>query len=122
MRVVACYNRDRHELVLYADQEEVGRYLLEPGRSGCVAADVPEPEGFRYGDDRTIHRTGLVDLELEGAEHWGKDPVVSAWFRCAALPFQVTVVGRERANEMRRMYRASPPEPLTAVVFGGRKP
>jgi|GEM_PF-2975960 len=66
----------------------------------------------RYGDDRTIHRTGEVNVELAGD---GK--VVSVWFRCALVPFTQTVVDDGRAAEMRGAYQSHPPEPHTAVVF-----
>ena len=57
-------------------------------------------EIINYGDQRTIHGTEHLDIELDSE---GK--VVSVWFRCMALPFQSTVVGYDRAAEMRTMSK-----------------
>lgn len=65
----------------------------------------------RYGDDKTIHRTGEVNVEVD--EH-GK--VVGVWFRCQHLPFDQTVVKAERARELGDLY-AVPPPSLKAVVL-----
>ncbi len=53
-----------------------------------------------YGRNGTIHHTKLLNIEVDAA---GK--VVSVWFRCALLPFDVTVVKSDRAHEMRAAYR-----------------
>lgn len=53
-----------------------------------------------YGNDKTIHRTGQLDVETDC-----KGNVVAVWFRCMALPFRQSVSGTDRAEEMRRMYR-----------------
>jgi hypothetical protein len=51
-----------------------------------------------YGHDGTIHGTQKVNVEVD------KDgKVVSVWFRCMALPFDQTIVGYDRAEEMRTM-------------------
>ncbi len=70
---------------------------------------------FRYGDEKTIHRTGVVNVEV--------DPdgvVVAVWFRCMPLPFDAHGASWERAKEMTRMYdsmsRDRAPS-VTAVVF-----
>lgn len=71
--------------------------------------------GQFYGAAGTIHRTGAVNIE--------RDPetgaVVSVWFRCSVLPFTDDVVGAERAEEMRRMYRGSGNRPpaIRGIVF-----
>ncbi len=52
-----------------------------------------------YGGNRTIHRTGEVNVELDHGR------VVSVWFRCRALPFTQHEVDSRRAGEMDRMYR-----------------
>lgn len=59
--------------------------------------------GRYYGGDQTIHRTGYVDVETDS-----KGRVVSVWFRCQPLPFKQTVVGVDRANDMRGMYEKGP--------------
>jgi hypothetical protein len=51
-----------------------------------------------YGHNKTIHGTQRLDVEVD---HKGR--VVSVWFRCCALPFNVVVVDQERAKEMIRM-------------------
>ena len=48
-----------------------------------------------YGHDGTIHGTQKLNVEIDK-----KGSVVSVWFRCCALPFDVTVVEEDRANEM----------------------
>lgn len=53
-----------------------------------------------YGHDKTIHRTQGLNVEVD--QH-GR--VVSVWFRCCALPFDVTIVGSDRAVEMEQMSR-----------------
>jgi hypothetical protein len=57
-------------------------------------------ETIRYGGLNTIHLTNLLNIEVD--KKTGK--VVSVWFRCLALPFDVTEVDRDRANEMGSMY------------------
>jgi hypothetical protein len=69
---------------------------------------------MRYGDDRTIHKTGMVNVELDKN---GK--VVSVWFRCMCLPFDQTVVDDTRADDMRQLYAEHPaPRPIVAIEFG----
>jgi hypothetical protein len=51
-----------------------------------------------YGHDGTIHGTQHLDVEVD---EYGV--VVSVWFRCCALPFDVTRVGLDRAAEMIQM-------------------
>ena len=53
-----------------------------------------------YGHDRTIHKTGILNVEVSSA---GRP--VSVWFRCMALPFDVTKVNWHRAAEMDQMYK-----------------
>ena len=63
-----------------------------------------------YGFDKTIHRTGEVNVELD------KDgKVVSVWFRCMHLPFTQDIVDDRRAEEMRTAYKAHPARPIEAV-------
>lgn len=63
-----------------------------------------------YGFDKTIHRTGEVNVELD------KDgKVVSVWFRCMHLPFTQDVVSDERASEMRAAYASHPAHLIEAV-------
>jgi hypothetical protein len=48
-----------------------------------------------YGNNGTIHRTQKLNVEIDK-----RGGVVSIWFRCCALPFDVTVVDESRAIEM----------------------
>jgi hypothetical protein len=45
------------------------------------------------------NKTGHLNIEVNK-----KGKIVSVWFRCCALPFDVTIVGNSRASEMDRMY------------------
>ena len=47
------------------------------------------------GYDKTIHSTQKLNIEIDK-----RGGVVGVWFRCAALPFDVTVVDEDRAVEM----------------------
>lgn len=67
---------------------------------------------FRYGDNKTIHGTQHVDVEVD---HKGN--VVSVWFRCMSLPFAQHVVPASRAQEMRTMYQGGVKHSITAIVF-----
>lgn len=51
-----------------------------------------------YGYDGTIHGTQKLNIEVDKT---GK--VVAVWFRCCALPFNVSVAGEYRAKDMIRM-------------------
>lgn len=53
-----------------------------------------------YGHNNTIHRTKLLNVEVDK-----KGKVVSVWFRCMPLPFDVIKVDNARAKEMREMYK-----------------
>ena len=68
---------------------------------------------MRYGDDKTIHRTGEVNVE--------RDPktgaVVSVWFRCALIKFTDTVVDAHRAQSMRDAYADFQSPNIKAIVF-----
>lgn len=54
-----------------------------------------------YGANKTIHRTGHVDVEVDE-----NGQVVAVWFRCQALAFKQSNVDSERAKEMKNMYDA----------------
>lgn len=51
-----------------------------------------------YGHERTIHSTQKLNIEIDK-----RGSVVSVWFRCCPLPFDVTVVDEDRAIEMANM-------------------
>lgn len=68
---------------------------------------------MRYGDDKTWHRTGEVNVERDRVT--GK--VVSVWFRCRTLRFTDTEVEQHRATDMREIYHSHPPPALKAVDF-----
>lgn len=63
-----------------------------------------------YGH-KTIHGTQHLDVEIDK-----KGRVVSVWFRCAALPFRVTVVDKERAAQMIQMSAKINQEALLNAV------
>ncbi len=76
------------------------------GGSGTIPAEI------RYGDDKTIHRTGEVNIER------GQDGRVAAvWFRCRLLPFTDSRADSIREATMNEIYQKNPPPPLKAVVF-----
>ena len=56
---------------------------------------------FTYGKTNTIHRTKLVNVEVDSKT----GEVVSVWFRCLALPFDVTKVYKNRVKEMKEMSK-----------------
>ena len=70
---------------------------------------------MRYGDDKTIHGTQHLDVEVDKA-----GSVVSVWFRCMMLPFEVTVVDDNRAQEMQDAYNRpnNGIQHLNAVIIG----
>lgn len=51
-----------------------------------------------YGHNKTIHGTQKLNIEIDN-----NGSVVSVWFRCCALPFDVTVVNDSRAEDMCKM-------------------
>jgi hypothetical protein len=53
-----------------------------------------------YGHDGTIHGTQKLNIEVDRDGN-----VVSVWFRCMALPFDVTKVSTDRAVEMEQMSK-----------------
>jgi hypothetical protein len=63
-----------------------------------------------YGYDRTIHRTGHLNVELAPDGR-----VVAVWFRCLPLPYTVHRVDASRAQEMDAMAAGHQPRPIRAV-------
>jgi hypothetical protein len=68
---------------------------------------------MRYGDDRTVHRTEQVNIEVDDAT----GEVVSVWYRCMPLPFTVSRADTPRAFDMRNMYAREPMKGITAIIF-----
>lgn len=66
---------------------------------------------MQYGHNRTIHRTKLLNIEVD--KETGE--VVSVWFRCLALPFSVSEADEDRADDMRRMYAENEMYEIEAV-------
>ena len=66
---------------------------------------------FVYGRDKTIHQTKILNIEVD--EKTGE--VVSVWFRCLGLPFDVSKVNKSRVKEMKRMYKETDVLGITAV-------
>lgn len=54
---------------------------------------------YLYGDNRTIQRTGWLDVEtFQGT-------VVSVWYRCLMLPFNQHEVNGPRATSMEESHK-----------------
>jgi hypothetical protein len=53
-----------------------------------------------YGDGGTIHGTTYLNIETDS-----KGDIVSVWFRCQALPYEIITVDDQRADEMCSMYK-----------------
>lgn len=66
---------------------------------------------FIYGRNNTIHHTKLLNIEVD--KRTGE--VVSVWFRCMGLPFDVTEVDKERTEEMKRMYKENKMIKINAI-------
>lgn len=66
---------------------------------------------FIYGRNNTIHRTKLLNIEVDVKT----GEVVSVWFRCLALPFDVTKVDKQRADEMKYMYKETDVVGINAI-------
>jgi hypothetical protein len=64
-----------------------------------------------YGRSNTIHRTKLLNIEVDAKT----GEVVSVWFRCLALPFNITKTDKERTAEMKRMYKENKPNEINAI-------
>lgn len=65
-----------------------------------------------YGNNGTIHGTEKLNIEVDR-----KGNVVSVWFRCSTLPFEVSVVNKDRADDMRGHYAEKNFRPLLGVIF-----
>jgi hypothetical protein len=66
---------------------------------------------FIYGRNNTIHRTKLLNIEVDKKT----GGVVSVWFRCMSLPFDVTEVDKQRVDEMKYMYKETDIVKINAV-------
>jgi hypothetical protein len=71
-----------------------------------------------YGFDRTIHRTGEVNVEIDDTT----GEVVSVWYRCSMLPFTQDRIDEGRSKEMQRSYEEFEPKQIDAIVFQTEKP
>lgn len=111
------WTHDANAAVRFARERDAAKIIarLELGGRGrpvehaWMSADAPRER--RYGDDKTIHRTGYVDVETDK-----RGAVVGAWFRCAMLPFRQAPVTQERAADLSRAYAVAPPR-IKAIVF-----
>lgn len=70
-------------------------------------------KNFIYGRENTIHRTKLLNIEVDKKS----GEVISVWFRCMPLPFNVTKVDKERVDEMKRAYKANKIMDINAIEF-----
>jgi len=66
---------------------------------------------YIYGKNNTIHKTKLLNIETDAKT----GEVVSVWFRCLHLPFDVTKVNKERANELKNMYKFNKPIDIIGI-------
>ncbi len=67
--------------------------------AGKPLEQAGDPNETRYGDDRTMHGSMFVDVEVTAG-----GTVVSVWFRCMPLPFKQIFVDNQRMKEMEEMY------------------
>lgn len=113
---VGALTTDPNRAVRFARQADAERVIDGFTSVGCGrwfrAVEHAWEAEHRYGDDRTIHRTGHVDVETDA-----RGAVVAVWFRCHPVPFAQAAAGVERAAEMRRMYAEHPSAPVKAIVF-----
>ena len=78
---------------------------------------------FAYGDlfedgepiRTTIHGTDRVNVEVDP-----NGRVVSIWFRCMLVPFDITHVNAMRTQEMGRAYAEGNILPVDAIIFHER--
>jgi len=63
--------------------------------SSSVSNNDPLKSVFTYGFNKTIHRTGALEVEVDD-----QGRVVAVWFRCMMLPFKQHKVDQERAHDM----------------------
>jgi hypothetical protein len=63
-----------------------------------------------YGRNDTFHRTKKLNIEVNR-----NGDVVAVWFRCAMIPFDVTVVDDERAADMGGAY-TDPRCPISKLI------
>ncbi len=70
-----------------------------------------KPAEDRYGDDRTYHHSGEVNVEIGPGGH-----VVAVWFRCRLLPFTESFVNMRRRSEVREIPQ-SELAGIKAIVF-----
>lgn len=66
---------------------------------------------FIYGRNNTIHHTKLLNIEVDAKT----GEIVSVWFRCMSLPFDVTKVDKQRTDEMRRLYKENKIPQINAI-------
>ncbi len=73
--------------------------------------EAGNPTEDRYGDDRTYHPSGEVNVEIGPGGH-----VVAVWFRCRMLPWTESRVDACRRADLRQADRDDLP-PIKAIVF-----
>lgn len=66
---------------------------------------------FIYGRNNTIHHTKLLNIEVDKKTN----EIVSVWFRCMSLPFDVHKVDKYRTDEMKRHYEENKPVQINAI-------
>lgn len=71
-----------------------------------------KPTKLHYGDTGTTHATTHVDVEVD--RRTGE--VVACWFRCLALPFEVSEVSPSRVAQMHDLYDARMVDPVGLVA------
>lgn len=104
---VAIYDERTREFV----SERCDRCHIRRRESQDVVTEEPPKGDFRYGDDRTIHRTAKINVE----RHPKTGAVVAVWFRCMRLPFSDTICDESRAESLAGSEKGD--RPLKAVVF-----
>jgi hypothetical protein len=71
---------------------------------------------YIYGRNNTIHHTKLLNIEIDKRT----GDVVSIWFRCMTLPFDITKVDKIRVDEMKKMYKENKTIQINAIEIEER--
>jgi hypothetical protein len=66
---------------------------------------------FIYGRNKTIHRTKILNIEINEKTK----EIVSVWFRCMPLPFDIHLINKSRVNEMKEMYKKNNIPKINAI-------
>lgn len=117
-----CHGDEADVYVCTADQlldfaEKTHRLAVDrPAYFDHVVQDRNAPRAAQYltyGHNFTVHQTEHLNIEMDPVTHHP----VAVWFRCMALPFDVSIGDESRVNDMRLMYEGKDIHPIKAVVM-----